>query len=311
MSLRATLSNKVAYKMNAKKGKEIQKQVGKSLEKGWILRKETLFANLEKYIFLANEVILLDFVVGSYGVKVDREKVKVIQDWPTPKTVEEVKNFHGLTRFYKRFVKDVSTLISPINEIVKKKYGFKVGGGSKVLKERLTQALILTFSNFSKSFELECDSSSVGIRVVLLQEGHSIANFSEKLKGAHLNYSTYDQELYAPIRALQTWQHYLLPKEFVIHRKRLCVPMSSIRQFLMQEEHEGGLMGVPGKKEEENVEATTNPLFVGGGHDGRNGVLDGVAERQEEHGNDNKVEETKALWGSMTRGRSKRLEEEF
>lgn len=31
------------------------------------------------------------------------------------------------------------------------------------------------------------------------------------------NYPTYDKELYALIRALQTWQHYLWPKEFVIH----------------------------------------------------------------------------------------------
>ena len=32
-----------------------------------------------------------------------------------------------------------------------------------------------------------------------------------------MNYSTYDKELYALVRALQTWQHYLLPKEFIIH----------------------------------------------------------------------------------------------
>ena len=57
----------------------------------------------------------------------------------------------------------------------------------------------------------------MGIGVVLLQDGHPIAYFSEKLSGATLNYSTYDIELYALVRALQTWQHYLLPKEFIIH----------------------------------------------------------------------------------------------
>ncbi|CAL0313886.1 unnamed protein product [Lupinus luteus] len=50
-----------------------------------------------------------------------------------------------------------------------------------------------------------------------MQEGHPISYFSEKLNGAALNYSTYDKELYALVRALQTWQHYLLSKEFVIH----------------------------------------------------------------------------------------------
>ena len=41
--------------------------------------------------------------------------------------------------------------------------------------------------------------------------------FSEKLSGSVLNYSTYDKELYALVRTLETWQHYLWPKEFIIH----------------------------------------------------------------------------------------------
>ena len=85
------------------------------------------------------------------------------------------------------------------------------------LKQKLTNAHVLTSPNFAKSFELECDASRVGIGVVLMQEGHPIAYFSEKLNRNALSYSTYDKELYPLIRALQTWQHYLLPKEFVIH----------------------------------------------------------------------------------------------
>ena len=85
------------------------------------------------------------------------------------------------------------------------------------LKHKLTNAHILTIANFAKSFEIECDASNVGIGAVLMQDGHPIAYFSEKLSGDALNYSTYDKELYALVRALKTWQHYLLPKEFVIH----------------------------------------------------------------------------------------------
>jgi hypothetical protein len=49
------------------------------------------------------------------------------------------------------------------------------------------------------------------------QEGKPIAYFSEKLSRPSMNYSTYDKELYALVRVLETWQHYFLPKEFVIH----------------------------------------------------------------------------------------------
>jgi hypothetical protein len=51
----------------------------------------------------------------------------------------------------------------------------------------------------------------------ITEEKKPIAYFREKLNGAALNYQTYDKELYALVRALETWQHYLWPKEFVIH----------------------------------------------------------------------------------------------
>jgi len=51
------------------------------------------------------------------------------------------------------------------------------------LKEKLTNALVPSLPNCAKSFELECDSSGVGIGAMLMQEGHPIAYFSEKLNG--------------------------------------------------------------------------------------------------------------------------------
>ncbi|XP_042380250.1 uncharacterized protein LOC121972668 [Zingiber officinale] len=57
----------------------------------------------------------------------------------------------------------------------------------------------------------------MGIGAVLMQEMRLIAYLSEKLTGETLNYFTYDKEMHALVRALETWQHYLLPKEFMIH----------------------------------------------------------------------------------------------
>uniref|UniRef100_A0A2N9GPC1 Reverse transcriptase domain-containing protein n=1 Tax=Fagus sylvatica TaxID=28930 RepID=A0A2N9GPC1_FAGSY len=51
----------------------------------------------------------------------------------------------------------------------------------------------------------------------IAKDRRPIAFFSEKLNGASLKYPTYDKELYALVRALETWQHYLWPREFVIH----------------------------------------------------------------------------------------------
>jgi hypothetical protein len=76
---------------------------------------------------------------------------------------------------------------------------------------------LLQHPNFGKTFELACDASGVGIGGVLIQDGKPIAYFSEKLYDPVLNDSTYDKELYTLVRSLETWRHYLWPKEFVIH----------------------------------------------------------------------------------------------
>ena len=113
-----------------------------------------MFANKEKCTFCVDSVVFLGFVVNKNGVHVDPTKIKAIQEWPTPTSVGEVRSFHGLARFCRRFVPNFSTLASPLNELVKKDVSFNWGEKQEStfqqLKEKLNNAPILALQTFQK-----------------------------------------------------------------------------------------------------------------------------------------------------------------
>ncbi|XP_073120175.1 uncharacterized protein [Henckelia pumila] len=183
------------------------------------LRAEHLYDNLKKCVFCTSELVFLCFVVSAQGVKVDEEKVSVIRNWPTSTSIGQIRSFHGLASFYRRFVKDFSTWATPA--VIKKNVSFHWGEEQEksfnTIKQKLINVSLLVLLDFSNTFKIECDASGVGIGGVLMQGGRSVAYFSEKLSGTSLNYPTYNKEFYALVRVLETWQHYLTLKEFMIH----------------------------------------------------------------------------------------------
>ena len=96
-------------------------------------------------------------------------------------------------------MKDFSTIATPLTELIKKDKKFHWGDSQEKafceLKHKLTHAPVLVLPDFSKTFELDCDASGIGVGVVLTQGRKLIAYFSKKLNGAALNYSTYDKKL--------------------------------------------------------------------------------------------------------------------
>jgi hypothetical protein len=165
----------------------------------------------------------------------DPDKVEVIKNWPSPRNIFEVRIFHGLASFYRKFIRNFSGISATMMDTVKKRHKSfhwtkEAEKSFNLLKQNITEQLVLVLPYFQKTFQIKCDASGFAIGAVLSQEDRPIAYFSEKLNEAKEKYSTYDKEFYAIIQALKKWRHYLIPKEFVLYSDNHAL------QFVTQQE---------------------------------------------------------------------------
>ncbi|GKA63332.1 putative nucleotidyltransferase, ribonuclease H [Tanacetum coccineum] len=169
-------------------------------------KKFMLATTMTKCVFLTASIQFLGYVVSREGLKVDPSKVLAIDQWPRPSSITEVRSFHGLASFYRRFIPHFSGVMAPITDCMKgTRFDWTHDAEAAFLeiKRRLTSAPILVLMN------------SIG--VVLSQSGRPVAYFSEKLSGAKLRFGTYDLEFYAIVQAIKHWRHYLFQREFVLY----------------------------------------------------------------------------------------------
>ena len=178
------------------------------------LREHRLYAKFSKCEFWLEEVSFLGHVLSKDGIAVDPSKVQDVLDWKQPQNVHEIRSFLGLAGYYRRFIENFSKIAKPMTELLKNGVKFEWSPACEeafqTLKDRLTTAPVLAQPDISKSFDVYCDASRIGLGCVLMQEGRVVAYASRQLKRHEENYPTHDLELAAVVHALKIWRHYLL-----------------------------------------------------------------------------------------------------
>ncbi|GJY30751.1 hypothetical protein Tco_0414246 [Tanacetum coccineum] len=112
-----------------------------------LLKKEKLYAKFLKCDFWLDSMQFLGHVIDSKGIHVDPSKIESIKNWATPTTPTEVRQFLGLSRYYRRFIKGFSLIAKPLTKLTQKnkKYVWVEDEekASQTLKQKLCSAPIL------------------------------------------------------------------------------------------------------------------------------------------------------------------------
>ncbi|GBO01594.1 Retrovirus-related Pol polyprotein from transposon 412 [Araneus ventricosus] len=166
------------------------------------LQKANLNLNPKKCRFFQKEVAYFGHVISA-GVKTDPENIKAVADWPRPDKIHDLRIYIGLCTYYRRFVKDFSTIARPVHKVTEVKSNFNWTDECEKsfisLKQALTSPLILIYPRIDKDFILDTDGSNEGTGAVLFQnignEERVIAYFSKRLSKPERNYCAARNEL--------------------------------------------------------------------------------------------------------------------
>lgn len=211
------------------------------------LKMANLTINMEKCKFFRRSLKYLGYVVDEHGLRTDPEKVASILEFRTPTSAHDVKVFLGICSWYRRFIRNFSTIAAPLNRLTSKgkkapafRWSEEAEDSFNKLKDALVSAPILAVPDFGKPFVVHCDASAYGLGGMLSQDidgrEHPIAYVSRSLNKAEQNYSATEREALAVIFAVEKFQAYLGSKKF-----KVVTDHSSLKWFLKLENPSGRL----------------------------------------------------------------------
>lgn len=117
-----------------------------------------LVAKEAKCLFRQQQINYLGHVLTPGGLAVDPVKIQIIQQWPSPRSVKDVRSFLGLSGYYRRFIRQYASFAGPLTDLLRKEpfcWTDRCQEAFDALKKALNTAPVLSLPNFTLEFHLK------------------------------------------------------------------------------------------------------------------------------------------------------------
>ena len=182
--------------------------------------------------FFKSEIHYLGDLISPEGISPLPNKLDSIRHRPVPNSAKEIKQFLGLTGYYRKFVPRFADISRPLTPLTKKDAKFEWTSACQksfeLLKEALCGEPVLNYADTSKLYTLYTDASKLGWAGVLTQPhtttvdgkstttDHSVAFVSGLLRGSQLNWAALMNEAFAIYMSIKMLSFYLTDAQILL-----------------------------------------------------------------------------------------------
>lgn len=172
----------------------------------------------EKCELFKNSVTYLGYTINKDGLHASTEKVKAIINAPEPTNVTEVKRFLGVVNYYRNFIPNASSVLSPLHELLRSdaewEWGERQRRAVRQVQRELASERALAHFEPDAQLVLAVDAGPSGLGAVLSQRDavgreRPLAFGSRSLTSSERNYSQIQKEATAIIFGVKRFHQYL------------------------------------------------------------------------------------------------------
>ena len=109
-------------------------------------------------LLFQQSVKYLGYVVSAQGIHADPEKIAVVQNWPQPHNVKQLRQFLGFASYYRKFIHQFAQIATPLYQLIEKSKSWHWSTNCEncfsPLKTHLISSPVQTYPNFNFQFSV-------------------------------------------------------------------------------------------------------------------------------------------------------------